>query len=139
MKKLDKVLLIDDSKADNFIHKRVIKKADITDNIIVKYSGQSALEYLTTKVDGHYPTPELVFLDINMPGMDGWEFLEEYEKLEEAQRAGVIVCMLTTSIAEKDQQRANNYAKISSYRHKPLTDQMLFEILETFFPDRFSE
>jgi CheY-like chemotaxis protein len=139
MKKLDKVLLIDDSKADNFIHKRVIKKADITDNIIVKYSGQSALEYLTTKEDGHYPTPELVFLDINMPGMDGWEFLEEYEKLKEEQRAGIIVCMLTTSIAEKDQQRANNYAKISSYRHKPLTDQMLFEILETFFPDRFSE
>lgn len=136
--KLDKVLLIDDSDADNFIHQRVIKKADITNNIIVKKSGQEALDYLSTLVDETlYPVPNLVFLDINMPGMNGWEFLEHYEKLPLNQKAEIIVCMLTTSISETDKKKAETLPHIKSYKHKPLTQETLMEVVRTFFPDRF--
>jgi len=136
--KLDKVLLVDDSDADNFIHQRVIKKADITHQIIVKKSGQEALEYLSTLVDETlYPVPNLVFLDINMPGMNGWEFLEHYEKLPLNQKAEIIVCMLTTSISETDKKKAETLPQIKSYQHKPLTQESLMEVVRTFFPDRF--
>lgn len=136
--KLDKVLLVDDSDADNFIHQRVIKKADITHQIIVKKSGQEALEYLSTLVDETlYPVPNLVFLDINMPGMNGWEFLEHYEKLPLNQKAEIIVCMLTTSISETDKKKAETLPQIKSYQHKPLTQESLMEVVRMFFPDRF--
>jgi len=136
--KLDKVLLIDDSDADNFIHQRVIKKADITNNIIVKKSGQEALDYLSTLLENElYPVPNLVFLDINMPGMNGWEFLAHYEKLPLNQKAEIIVCMLTTSISETDKKKAETLPQIKSYQHKPLTQESLAEVLQTFFPDRF--
>lgn len=136
--KLDKVLLIDDSDADNFIHQRVIKKADITNNVIVKKSGQEALDYLSTLLENElYPMPNLVFLDINMPGMNGWEFLEQYEKLPLNQKAEIIVCMLTTSISETDKKKAETLPQIKSYQHKPLTQDSLMEVLETFFPNRF--
>jgi CheY-like chemotaxis protein len=136
--KLDKVLLIDDSDADNFIHQRVIKKADITHHIIVKKSGQEALDYLSTLVDETlYPVPNLVFLDINMPGMNGWEFLEHYEKLPLNQKAEIIVCMLTTSISETDKKKAETLPQIKSYQHKPLTQDSLMEVVQMFFPDRF--
>jgi CheY-like chemotaxis protein len=136
--KLDKVLLIDDSDADNFIHERVIKKAGVANNIIIQKSGPDALEYLATMAkDGSYPVPELVFLDINMPGMNGWEFLEQYEKLPQSQKAQIIVCMLTTSISEVDKKKAEKVPQIKSYQHKPLSHEMLMEILQVFFPERF--
>ena len=121
-RKLNKILLVDDSEADNFIHHRVIKKADVAHSIVVKNSCKAALDYLSTKGDdGTYPTPELVFLDINMPGMNGWEFLERYEKLPKEYKAGIIVCMLTTSISEVDSQKAEDNSLIEEFLNKPLT------------------
>ena len=75
--KLNSILLIDDDIATNFIHTRLIKKTLVVDTIITKLNGEEAMEYLTTKKDGEYPQPELIFLDINMPVMNGWEFIEE--------------------------------------------------------------
>lgn len=132
--KLDKILLIDDSEADNFFHKRVIKKADVSTSIIVKYNGQEALDYLTTKEGDKYPQPNLVFLDINMPGMDGWEFLEHYNKLPGEQKADVIICMLTTSIADRDREKSTNYGDLNAYQNKPLTEKKLMELIKLFFP-----
>ena len=66
-RKLKNILLIDDSKADNFIHERVINKAEVAEKITVTSGAREALDYLSTSVDGIYPNPELIFLDINMP------------------------------------------------------------------------
>ncbi len=137
--KLDKIMLVDDSESDNFIHKKKILKADVTHNVIVQYSGEEALEFLCTKVDGKYPKPELVFLDINMPGMNGWEFLEAYDKIDEEMKANVIITMLTTSINEEDEQKAEEIDEIKAYENKPLTQDKLMRILKEFFPERFNE
>ena len=135
--KLNKILLIDDSDADNFIHQRVVRMADVAHNIIVKNSGLAALEYLTAQDEnGSYPVPELVFLDINMSAMNGWEFLDYYENLAPEQKAGVIVCMLTTSMAEADKQRAGAIPLVETFMNKPLTQEALLKILEDYFLDR---
>ncbi len=132
--KLNKILLIDDSDADNFIHQRVIRKADVAQNIIVRNNGQDALDYLTAEDEnGNYPVPELIFLDINMPAMNGWEFLEHYDKLEPEKKAGIIVCMLTTSVAEADKQKAGELPMVEIFLHKPLTQEVLATIMDEYF------
>lgn len=131
--KLNKVLLIDDSEADNFINTRVIRRAEVAEEIVTMSSGQEALDYLVTAVNGTFPTPDLVFLDINMPGMTGWEFLDAYERLPQHQRARIVVCMLTTSVANADEARAEGYRTVQAFSHKPLTQEMLDAILDEHF------
>jgi len=133
MNKLKNVLLIDDSESDNFYHSRKIKKLGITDNIHICYSGEEALEYLKSELDGIHPQPTLIFLDINMPGMNGWEFLEEYEKLELSQQGEVVLTMLSNSIDERDKLRAQKYKSVHGFYSKPLKEDYLTVILESYF------
>lgn len=136
-KKLQTILLIDDSKADNFINSRIITKADVTHTIKVTYGAREALDYLSQPVDGTFPNPEIIFLDINMPDMTGWDFLEEYQQLDEDQKAGVVVCMLTTSYAEEDRQKALSYNILSDFSNKPLSVEKLMTIVQNNFPELF--
>ena len=75
------VMLVDDNDTDNFINKRVIELTGFANDIIVKNSGKSALEYLENEKDNLEKLPDLIFLDINMPMLDGWEFLSSLSKL----------------------------------------------------------
>ena len=136
-RKLARILLIDDSEADNFIHARRIRKANVTDEIVIKENGREALTYLSTRNQGgtDYPQPELVFLDINMPVMNGWEFLDHYEQLAPEQKAGIVVTMLTTSSADTDRRRAEKYREIAAYEEKPLTQDKLLRIIREHFAE----
>lgn len=138
MTKLHTILLIDDDKATNFIHKFVLEKENCAENIVCIENGPEALTYLKTKIDGNFPHPELIFLDINMPGMNGWEFLEEYEKIDQTQKAKKIVVMLTTSTDPFDKKKAEDIKHISAFQSKPLTAEKIHEILLTNFPNIFN-
>jgi CheY-like chemotaxis protein len=133
MGKLKNVLLIDDSESDNFYHARKIKKMGITDNIHICYSGEEALDYLKSELEGIHPQPTLIFLDINMPGMNGWEFLEEYEQLEVSQKGEVVLTMLSNSIDERDRERSQQYKSVHGFYSKPLNEEYLANILQTYF------
>lgn len=133
MNKLKSILLIDDDDATNFLHTMVIKKVNCTDNIIVKTNGEEAINYLKTETDGKYPQPSLILLDINMPIMNGWEFLQEYKKLEENQMAETVIVMLTTSLNPDDKERALSFTQINDFKSKPLTPDGLKDILKSFF------
>lgn len=137
-KKLKLVLLIDDDEATNFINKTLINQLNCAENVAVALNGKSALDYLKSKVSGSYPQPDLIFLDINMPGMNGWEFLDQYYLLEESQKGKVVVVMLTASDNPDDVQRAQSLSGIKGYRTKPLTFDMLKSILEENFQFTFS-
>lgn len=136
---LKRVLLIDDNKADNFIHKAYIQKHGGVENIVMATSGAEALDYLKSKEEGDYPRPELIFLDINMPKMNGWEFLEEYKKLDEEQKGGVVVVMLTTSLNPEDQEMAASNENVRGFLNKPLKVEAFQEILEKHFPEKFKQ
>ena len=135
--KLNLVLLIDDNRADNYFHQMVIEDAGCALETIAIESGQKALDYLTTKLESGYPGPDLILLDINMPRMNGWEFLEKYEQLDEKYKARVVVVMLTTSTDPLNQRKASSLQGVKGVKHKPLTEKMLLEIIATYFPEKF--
>lgn len=134
-RKLNCILLIDDHEPTNFLHKLVINEADCTEKVVVMEKGQEALDYLLSKQNGKYPQPDLIFLDINMPAMDGWEFLEHYKGLNIAQQGDVIVVMLTTSFRPDDIERAKGIKEVSCFKNKPLTVEIIQEILDKYFAD----
>ena len=139
-RKLNCVLLVDDNESDNFFHKRVIEQAGITDFIGIALNGLEAINFLKTEWQlgqqkRSFPRPALIFLDINMPLMDGWEFLEEYHKLDEVQKGKVVIIMLTASTKSADIARAENTLGSGCFIFKPLTVKMINEIMQKHFPE----
>jgi CheY-like chemotaxis protein len=131
---LEFILLVDDDEATNFLNKRVILKSEITTEVHVANNGQEALEYLTDTNGGSRTLPQagLVFLDINMPGMDGWEFLEEYEKLPEEQTRRIKVLILTTSNNPDEEKRAVDIPEVKGFIQKPLTPEKLERAINVY-------
>ena len=132
-RKLNCVLLIDDDQPTNFLHEIILKKMDCAERIVAKQSGRAALEFLKSVTDGEHPQPDLIFLDINMPAMNGWEFLIEYEKLSDIQKGRIVVVMLTTSLNPDDKQKASERESIAGFRNKPLSESMIMDILHEHF------
>ncbi len=131
-KKLNCILLVDDSTDDNTYHQIILKKMDVVNRIDVVVNGLEALAYLKS---GHHSPPELIFLDINMPKMNGWEFLEQYKKLDARQKARVVIMILTTSANPDDIKKAKEIEEVTGIETKPLTEKIMTEILNQHFQD----
>jgi CheY-like chemotaxis protein len=138
--KLKCILFIDDDEPTNFLNKLLVEEMNCAHHVQVVTSGMEALEYLTGtgafKNEGKVnPRPDLIFLDINMPGMDGWEFLQHYEKLPATQKANIVMVMLTTSLNPDDEKTAQLNGEISGFENKPLQPEVIQRILSRFFPE----
>jgi CheY-like chemotaxis protein len=140
-KKLNCVLLIDDDFATNFINKKIVQKANIAEHIQIALNGKEAIDYLCNTgkflVQGStiHPQPELVFLDINMPVMDGWEFINAYKDLiPDKRKEEIKIIMLTSSFNPADKAKANTIKEIAEYRQKTLNETILHEIVKKHFP-----
>jgi len=132
-KKLNCIMLIDDDKNDNFFHERAIKKSNLSTIVIAKNSGMKALEYLKSMKDNKDLQPDLIFLDINMPGMNSWDFLKEYNELDKELLSRIKVIMLTTSDNPDDKARAKTWNHVSDYIVKPLTKEKMDDIISRHF------
>lgn len=133
---LNCILLIDDDEATNYIHKRIIQKADLDCEVISMTSATEALDFLKSEnayAGQKFPQPGIIFLDINMPVMNGWEFLEEYEKLPQEQKARVVMAMLTTSLNPDDAKRAEELNVVQDFMHKPLSADKVTAIVHAHF------
>ena len=126
-------MLVDDDDDDNFFHERVIHNNYPDILVIAKQTAKEGLEYLKSKKEDNTTHPDLVFLDINMPRMNGWEFLDEYNKLDKQFQSHAVVVMLTTSGNPDDMAKAQHNIDVADYKTKPLTKEMLEEIINEHF------
>jgi len=125
-------MLVDDNPNDNFFHEREIKKNNLSTIVVTKDSGLDALVYLKSQKDKNMQ-PDLIFLDINMPGMNGWEFLQEYTLLDKELHNRIIIIMLTTSDNPDDVARSKEGSFVSGYITKPLTREKMNDIIRQYF------
>ena len=140
--KINCILLIDDDEPTNFLSQMIIEEADCAAEIQIAYSGGEALDYLTsqgTSTSGQntYPRPDLIFLDINMPAMNGWEFLQKYNNLEKEHKGNIVIIMLTTSLNPDDRLRSKDFPDVSGFENKPLTRVKLDALLKKHFPEKY--
>lgn len=127
------VLLIDDDKATNFFNKMVVNRHGGFDEVESVESGYDALDYLKSVNDKTDLKPDLIFLDINMPGMNGWEFLSEFVKLDQSITSDIKVILLSTSSDPADVKRAIKKHPVTDYINKPLSFLLLNEVLSKHF------
>jgi CheY-like chemotaxis protein len=133
--KLNCVLVIDDDEPTNFFSRIILEESGLVNHIVTVQSGPEALDYLAkSEVFGNedtHPSPDLIFLDINMPAMDGWEFLQRYKDMHNGHR--IILVMLTTSLFPEDKVKAKSIPEISGFENKPLTEEKVIRIIEKYF------
>lgn len=128
--KLDCILLVDDDLATNFINQRIIKAAGFNVNVETCASGVAALDYLLE--DSSKPQPGIILLDINMPEMDGWEFIDQFEKIPEEKRKDIVLAMLTTSINPDDESKAREKGIVTNFISKPLRKEHLESLVNDY-------
>jgi len=116
------IMLIDDNELDNFVNKKLIENEHFADQVLIESSGISALDYFK-KASGDIP--DLIFLDIMMPGMDGFGFLDEFEKLDDVIKKKSKIVMLSTSESFKDLNKANQNKHVYKFLNKPLSKLVL--------------
>lgn len=127
-------LLIDDDTVTNYLSKRLIEKFHIANGIYTVPNGEEALKFIVNYDPDFNSCPELIFLDINMPVMDGFQFLDIYKDLTFLNKEKVIIVMLTNSVREEDIQKCREFS-INHILQKPLTEQKMTELLDEILLD----
>jgi CheY-like chemotaxis protein len=122
------VLLIDDNAIDNYIAKTVISKSGLVEKISVMISAIDALEYLELLKSNSEQFPDVIFLDIQMPEMDGFGFLEEFSEFPTNVTNKSVVFMLTSSSDPADINRSTEYPAVKKYFSKPMTENIIKEV-----------
>jgi CheY-like chemotaxis protein len=137
-KKLNCILLIDDDEPTNFMSNMELEEANCTKHIQIADSGKKALSYLTAADPinnqiNEMPYPELIFLDINMPAMNGWEFLDKLKELKTEKEPEIVIIMLTTSINPDDKLKAEKMPLVAGFENKPLTSEIIQSVMKKYF------
>ena len=130
MKKLSSVLLVDDDSTNNFLNQLLIESLGITDRLLIAENGNQALDLIVDNVGPNEPA--LILLDVSMPGMNGIQFLETYQRLPQAQNSATVVIMLTTTMDARDLARLEEL-NIDGLVSKPLTKEKIEQILQLHF------
>lgn len=133
--KLKSILLVDDDEITNFFNSHLIQKLGLAEHVHSELNGKAALAYLQGGQNSTEPVdPNLILLDINMPIMNGFEFLEAYEQLSPDQRGSSVLVMLTSSTLGIDKDRASQFSTLKDFYPKPLSENSLQEIVSKHFP-----
>jgi len=129
MSKATIICIIDDDDIYQFTVTRALKSQNIAKKIMVFSDGEEALDFFTANIGDREKIPDVIFLDINMPIMDGWQFLDEYVKLKPRVGKKITIYMVTSSVDPVDIDKAERIGEISDYLIKPIQPNQLRELV----------
>jgi CheY-like chemotaxis protein len=130
MKPLNTIFIVDDDPIHQQITEIMLDRLNIT-NAVSKYSdAQEVLDYLHDARNNPTQLPDIILLDLNMPVMDGWEFLDTFQTFRASLSKPIRVYVLTSSIDEKDQERVSSYDFVNGYLTKPLTNDVIMQLAD---------
>lgn len=131
VRELRNVMVVDDDDDYNFITEEIFQDMDLKTQLIFKIWARDALDYLEKNEDRF---PDLILLDINMPIMNGWEFLEEYESRNYHLTYPTVIVMISTSVFTEDKVKANSFARVVEFVEKPISEENILLIRDKYFP-----
>ncbi|SHJ49193.1 Response regulator receiver domain-containing protein [Maribacter aquivivus] len=129
MKKVQLCCIIDDDPIFVYGTKRIIKEVDFAESILVYNNGQDALDGLTKISLAKEPLPDVIFLDLNMPILNGWEFLDEFKNCQSERSKSITIYIISSSVDPRDLERVKDYDQVDNYILKPITPDDLAKIL----------
>ncbi|MCM4158199.1 response regulator [Gramella sp. AN32] len=128
MKKINLACLIEDDPVHIFLSKKYLELSGCIENIMICQNGKEAYDKLKAIFQAGEILPELILLDLNMPIWDGWQFLEEFVKIPIDKQ--ITIYILTSSISNEDREKAKLYSNVHNYVVKPITLELLIDILK---------
>lgn len=123
------IALVDDDSIFRLIASRTIKGANITEQILQFTNGAEALQYLEQNFDQSELLPDVLFLDINMPYVDGWMFLDDFEKIMSKMSKSISIFMVSSSIDPEDINRAKQHKLVNDYVIKPVSKETFLKLV----------
>jgi len=129
--KLSTAGIIDDDQIYQLVMKRTIEQSGVVGSVLQFYDGEEALNYFREKQDTPEGLPNLILLDINMPFMDGWQFLDEFVKIPFKESYRRTIFIISSSSTSEDINKAKQYSVVSGYHVKPITKDKFEEILQS--------
>ncbi len=130
MNKIHNVTIVDDDKLFAFITKKAIESTNLVEQIRIFGNGLEAITFLMDSINNHEPLPDIILLDLNMPIMDGWQFLEEFIVLPPRLNKKILVYVVSSSIAEQDIERAKALSSVSDFIVKPVSKDKILHVLK---------
>lgn len=128
MTKLSSICIIDDDEIYTFLLKKTLKKINVCIDIIEYINGLDGIEKIKDLIEHQEDLPDLILLDINMPLLDGWEFLEEYKKLKQKIDKRISIYIVSSSISNTDIEKAKSHLEVIDFLTKPIDAQTLINI-----------
>ena len=123
-------LVVDDDQINNMICRKIIQKTILGSEVQTFTDPDTALIYIKSSFSRKEAPKTIVFLDINMPAITGWEFLDSFERFDTRVKESLVIFMLSSSVDPNDRQRALNNPNVTGYVEKPLTIEKVLDLLE---------
>jgi CheY-like chemotaxis protein len=123
------VLIVDDDEINNFIAAKLIKKVNNNSSVQTSLNGLEGINYIKSLLNDQDKMPDVIFLDINMPIMNGWEFLDEYENIKASLSKETSIYMLSSSVYNDDIKKSETYSSVKRFISKPLTLEKLENLI----------
>jgi CheY-like chemotaxis protein len=129
-----KVCIIDDDRIYQFTARKILESTGLSKEILSFGNGEEAINYFKNNLDQVENLPHVVFLDINMPVMDGWQFLEEFQKINASLQTPISIYMVSSSVDDYDIRKSKQYSIITDYIIKPINRERFEQLLNEANP-----